>query len=603
MGQITQHHYAPTLRICAHVTDKNVRIQKLNFYMKTLIILACIIPLIGNATIYHVNKSAGNDAASGLESTPWESISHANTQAVAGDTVIVHAGIYNERVVFEQSGASGAYITFRAAANEEVIIDGSGIIVSGRQGLLEIQSKSYLRIDGFTLKNFTTSQPYQVPVGILIQGSGAGLEIVNNTIEFIGSTATVNASLLGRDAHGIGVFGTQNTAISDLLIRDNTIRNLSIGSSEALVLNGNVDGFKVLANLVEDCDNIGIDAIGFEGTAPTAAMDQARNGLIARNSVRNITTVSNPAYGGETSAGGIYVDGGRDIVIERNDVSNCDIGIEVASEHKNKVTSGITVRSNLIRNNLMGGLFIGGYNANSTGDADDCLIAHNTFYNNDTNASGDEYGQIYIQYRVTNTDFVSNIMYHDITKGGDYNLYIVQWNTTGGSMTFDRNLFYGSDTPVWIINDNWIEGFAACDTLSASGSNESWGNPLFNIPATSDFSLQSGSPAIDTGNINIITTGERDFLGHDRVSGAAPDAGAIERGSTYQAPGTVLIQSTGSALGLEWTIPNGALYQLQNSSDLATWRTVPGHDSESIGTTYSITTALSDQQFFRMRYD
>lgn len=570
--------------------------------MKALVIIASLIPALCYSAMYHVSTT-GNNNASGSESAPWASISHANTQAIAGDTVTVHTGTYNERVVFGQSGTNNAYITFRAAPNEEVIIDGNGIAVSGRQGLFEVQNKSYLRIEGFILKNFTTTQPYQVPVGILIEGNGTGIEIVDNTIELMGSTATVDSNLLGRDAHGIGVFGTQSTAISDLLIRSNTIRNLTLGSSEALVLNGNIDGFKVLANLVEDCDNIGIDAIGFEGTAPTVALDQARNGLIARNLVQNITTATNPAYAGESSAGGIYVDGGRDIVIERNIVANCDIGIEVASEHQGKVTSGITVRSNLIRNNLMGGLFIGGYNANSTGDADNCLIAHNTFYNNDTNASGDEYGQIYIQYRVTNTDFVSNIMYHDITKGGEYNIFIVQWNTTGSSMTFDRNLFYGPDTPIWIMSDSWIEGFAAYDSLSASGSNESWGNPLFNSVGGLDFSLQSSSPAIDSGSNSIVSPGDRDLPGQSRISGTAPDAGAIERNSTSPAPGALIIESIEGALGLEWTIPNGALYRLQNSTDLSTWLTVPGYDSEPTGTAYSIITSSNERQFFRLLYD
>ncbi|SDR91773.1 hypothetical protein SAMN05444162_0336 [Paenibacillaceae bacterium GAS479] len=39
----------------------------------------------------------------------------------------------------------------------------------------------------------------------------------------------------------------------------NTLNNLTLGSSEALMLNGNVDGFSVTNNAIHHSDNIGID--------------------------------------------------------------------------------------------------------------------------------------------------------------------------------------------------------------------------------------------------------------------------------------------------------------------------------------------------------
>lgn len=105
--------------------------------------------------------------------------------------------------------------------------------------------------------------------------------------------------------------------------------NCKLGQSEALVLNGNVDGFKVTNNTVHDNDNIGIDFIGYEGTAP--ANDNARNGICTGNRVYNISSKNNP-HMLEMSAGGIYVDGGFNILIDSNIVKNADIGIEVATE-------------------------------------------------------------------------------------------------------------------------------------------------------------------------------------------------------------------------------------------------------------------------------
>lgn len=90
------------------------------------LVFAFWIPVLCAAEIYHV-RSTGNDSAAGSESAPWASINHASTQAVAGDTVLVRGGTYNERVVFGRSGTSEAYIVFRAAPGETVIVDGSGI--------------------------------------------------------------------------------------------------------------------------------------------------------------------------------------------------------------------------------------------------------------------------------------------------------------------------------------------------------------------------------------------------------------------------------------------------------------------------------------------
>ena len=44
------------------------------------------------------------------------------------------------------------------------------------------------------------------------------------------------------------------------------MHNLRTGQSESVALNGNVTNFKVIKNHVYDCNNIGIDFIGYEDT-------------------------------------------------------------------------------------------------------------------------------------------------------------------------------------------------------------------------------------------------------------------------------------------------------------------------------------------------
>ena len=344
-----------------------------------------------------------------------------------------------------------------------------------------------------------------------------------------------------------------------------------------MVINGNVDGFRVLENHVHHCDNIGIDAIGFEGTAPNGSTDQARNGVIAGNHVHHISSTGNPAYT-DTSAGGIYVDGGTGIIIERNHVHHCDIGIEVASEHQNTATSHIDVRSNIIRENLMAGLFIGGYNNSTTGDAENCKITHNTFYNNDTDPDGDEYGQIYLQYRVKNCTFSNNILYHSITKGlpdDAFNTFIIHWNTTGTGNVFDHNLFYGTDTPVWVLNDVWLEGWNAYNNHALSGASEAWGDPGFTNAAGLDFTPTTK----DTGDDGAGHTSERDFNGKARKQGLKTDRGAIEVGAMLHALPSLQINQVGATVILGWNAPLGYYMDLEHSDDLKIWHVIPGEDS------------------------
>ena len=76
-------------------------------------------------------------------------------------------------------------------------------------------------------------------------------------------------------------FGRNEKAISRMVIDGNTLADLKLGSSEALVLNGNVEDFEITNNIVRNCNNIGIDIIGFEKIGPKG-FDQARNGANCR---------------------------------------------------------------------------------------------------------------------------------------------------------------------------------------------------------------------------------------------------------------------------------------------------------------------------------
>jgi hypothetical protein len=339
---------------------------------------------------------------------PGQSIQAAVNTANAGDTVRVLAGTYAQKVLISgKSGTASAFITLKADPN--VIISGSGLSPSGREGLITIRNSNYVRVEGFDVTGLTSSGS-NTPVGILIEGNGSKLQIVNNKIHGIKNTSTCKDPC-SVGAHGLAVFGTNATGVTDLLVQGNEVYQNVLQASEALVINGNVDRFEVLSNNVHDNNNIGFDFIGYEGECSGCGeSDRVRNGMVRDNVAKNNSSVTNPWYGGEGSAGGFYVDGGRNIIFDRNISTGNDIGFEFASEHSGKATEDILMTNNFVYANREAGLSLGGYSSGA-GQARRINIHNNAFYKN--MGWGTE---VVFQYKVIDSRFSNNIAPSSLTS-------------------------------------------------------------------------------------------------------------------------------------------------------------------------------------------
>jgi len=256
------------------------------------------------------------------------------------------------------------------------------------------------------LAGLKTDQQGVVPVGILVTGASHDIELADLDIHHI---ETLYPHKEGGDAHGLAVYGNQPVEpIHNLLIDRIRIHDCKLGSSESMVLNGNVAGFTVQNCEIHDNNNIGIDFIGHERTCPSAALDQARNGVCRSNLVYNITSKGNPAYGNDRSADGIYVDGGKDILIEHNTVTNCDIGIEITSEHRNCDASDVIVRDNSVSQSFQAGIMMGGYSA-GRGSATRITVENNILTENDR--ARWNMGELAFQWHVSQSKIIGNTFY------------------------------------------------------------------------------------------------------------------------------------------------------------------------------------------------
>jgi len=252
---------------------------------------------------YYV-ASGGDDSNPGTEALPWKTVTKAAETLVAGDTVYIKEGTYNERVMPQNSGSPGKYITYTAYSGD-VKIDGTGINVPSGwgDGLFSVEGKSYIKVLGLGVMNSSNT-------GYLVRSSD---HIIIENCYASGCQAS-------------GIFVREGT---DIVIDSNEITNVcKAATQEGITLSG-VDGFEVKNNHVHDNPyQEGIDA-----------KDGCRNGKIYGNHVHGVPSAC------------IYVDAYYEdsfsIDVFKNKVHDSGVGISLGTEMGGTLTD-IRVYNNII---------------------------------------------------------------------------------------------------------------------------------------------------------------------------------------------------------------------------------------------------------------
>ena len=461
---------------------------------------------------YYVSKD-GDDDNPGTIDEPWLTIQNGLDQLSPGNTLNIMEGTYNEKLFVVTSGTEGNIICIKNYNDDVVIISGEGITES--EAIIEIYDVSYITIEGLTLAH---SEMLDAK-GILIDGNCDNIIIKDNNIYDINFSEDPGAEVTDEtNAQPIIVFGSDDSdPIENLVIDHNEIFNSRTGYSEALAVNGNVDGFEVINNHIHDISNIGIDLIGHEGTCGIPSNDQARNGLVKGNIVHDC--ISDYA-----TSGGIYVDGGKDIIITNNLSYHNGYGIEIGCENIGKTTSNITVRNNLFYNNEICAIAVGGFDyPDGSGKVVDCHILNNTCLKNDFSDGG--MGEMYFTY-IENGTVENNIFYLS-----DQDIFAYA-ELSQDNLQMDYNLFYSESGNLYVTwNDQEYNSFEDFVVGTGLNTNSIVDNPLLVSSSISspDFHLQNGSPAINAGNPDFIAdAGETDLDGEDRILHGKVDIGADE---------------------------------------------------------------------------
>lgn len=417
---------------------------------------------------HYVDSNIGSDSNPGTQAQPWRTIQRAADSLEPGETVLVNAGHYDERVKILISGREGAPIAFQAVGSVQM----NGFTINA----------NYISIQGF----YITDTPDNDIDGMGIFVSGSHCKIANNHVFFAtrgglfldsaSSECQVTNNQLERNSQfGIEVHGNQHT-ISDneiwgtIQYHPNWLNPPSWVDADGIRFFGSGHIFR--GNYIHDIsfydpENIDPHIDGFQ-TWDGQGYQAGTNCTFENN------RIVLPAGNGHHETAGFQLEGGVQNIIIKNNIVMAFVGVNA---YKNGNPPYTTPSDISVWNND----FIGDLGYRSLG-----------------HPAGIEMED------VTNTSIENNIFANQPSQ--------VVYTANSSGVTADYNLAYNSDGT---LPDGSIQ------------AHDLWGvNPEFLDLINGDYHLQMKSPAIDAGiALPEVTT---DFDGIPRPQRQAYDIGAYE---------------------------------------------------------------------------
>lgn len=443
----------------------------------------------------------------------------------------VPPGVDDRIVLFSMNSTTNCTI-------KNIIFKGSSNLNSKGNVMLNIiEDTNGLLIENVTFQDNRGNQG----IALNIYGKGNGLTIKNCTFKDLGWTSDPNATVTNEISSGMIITGNKNDMpFQNVLIEGNTVNDLINGYAECLTVTGNVDGFVFRNNTLNNNKNIGIAMAGHytitdfaTGTPLDASLNQARNGLVELNTV--VASVSDVA----TSAG-IYCDGCKDVIIERNKVKNSGAGVSIGCENGGgRTASNIKVINNIFKENIAAGVFLGSsLNEDNTDTSEsnqssviNCEIRNNVFYKNGTDSNIFKNQEVFLGRSNTN-NFHNNILYIDNNSRGIVSAILEDnfGNPTYQhvtAFTMSHNLYYRANG----LQNNLV--VSSPGNILPMPEEAHFGNPEFNDPLQDNFNISITSRAVNNGlPATVITTGEVDYANNQRIYNTTRiDIGAYETNS------------------------------------------------------------------------
>lgn len=418
-----------------------------------------------SATTYYVSMT-GSGSNSGTQTSPWLTIQQAADAMNAGDTVLVQAGTYPNRVATRRDGSDRAPITFRAQG--KVVMNGFDL------------KNQYNIVDGFEITGNVT---HPRGAAIAVSQSASYCQVLNNDIHDLDTSNEISGILLNGPAH--------------CLVAGNGIKRPSF---HCIIIGG--DSNVISNNWLEAPAGDGIRCFGF-------------NQRICNNVITNCHATGNGQHPDLIQSFAIHGSYASNIVFESNYcVDSASQICQISDDGSTGLVTNWTFRNNVfVRIGLQASIMFPG-----------AKWYNNTFYRCNQVSGAvlgfgyDPAGRRGQSWRgeVKNNAFVECGPTIDDSKrgwhGADARLkdFIAEYNYVGSSGGAPKARVDVRGNPMF---------------SEAHGVNG--GDPGFVSPSTGDFHLKSTSVLIDKGT--PIPGFNSDFSGTTRPQGNGWDIGAFER--------------------------------------------------------------------------
>jgi Domain of unknown function (DUF5123)/Protein of unknown function (DUF1565) len=529
-----------------HFIFSKLSLMSLGIYLLCILVLSE--PTLAQDKTYFVSKT-GADSNPGSQTQPWLTIGRAAAIMVAGDTVIVGDGTYNEIVRPGANGTATKRITYRAQSLSTIV---NSFAVN----------KAYITIEGFTI----IGEGAGLDASVFLTTGGNYLRVVNNTFpssavgfsqlytyayadNIVGLVAEGNKFLNGW--HHAITFSHRNTPrdpatmpTEDWSVIRNNYFSSPNGYDAFRIVSSNI---KIIGNTIEHWENLTVSSgnlkpgVGyfFKTTTPSADFSNVGAGappyLTGEGHPFTATGTTPNNWGGAVldktnhpdiiqsfqngTTGADWPYKSHYVLFEGNRVSDCDGGVQFGNITDDGNYQGIkdwVFRNNVIVrvSNTMN-LYAPGFK----------------FYNNTFYRSGFNSGAVIIAGN-SNAGISHNTTVYN-------NIFAECGNPTNTSSGW-----YGGALATNQLGDyNLVVGTGAGTTKNDTDWKK-WGeqngingrDPLFVNAAAGDFRLQANSPAIGkakilSSGIPVFETFNYDINGVPRINSTGDttwDIGAFE---------------------------------------------------------------------------
>jgi parallel beta-helix repeat protein len=303
------------------------------------------------------------------------------------------------------------------------------------------------------------------------------------------------------------------------------IVTLKPSSGLAIHIIGNSSKYLIFDRLVIDAVNLSSSAVSFNGNFKSDAghirltnceiKNAGDNGIIMTkgSNFNEILKCNIHHNGNNTDAGHLPIGHGIYVESSNNRIEGCELhhmtgfGIHVYNGYSGQRASDNVVKNNLVYSNSRNDPFASGI---LIGSGDNNMAYNNVVYSQPVG--------IMVGYNSsTNSKVYNNTVYNNSIDG-------IQIRSSSSSATITNNSAYDNGTNI----HNYSNGTTFTNNLTT--------DPSFTNASAGDFTLRSGSAAINAG-ITLSQVSD-DFRGIPRPQGGRFDIGAYEYSTTTVSPST-----------------------------------------------------------------